>query len=340
MHSVNGRSRFFTAAKLAVAAALPPAGDLPPVLLIAFNRPATTERVFSAIREAKPSRLYIATDAARPDVVADDAKCAAVADLLRVDWDCDVRMRKSPSHLGCRDGICAALDWFFEREEAGIIVEDDCVPNASFWRFCTEMLERYRDDDRIASIAGSNYEFGKIERAASYHFSRHIYVWGWATWRRVWQNVDRSLDNWPELRESGWLADLLGSTASERFWSQKFDAARERSIDAWSYYMVYSALTRGQMSIVPSRNLTTNIGFGPDAVHTRKTSRYDRMATQELDFPLIHPHFEMVDETADRLVAAHAYSRHVLPRRVLNRAVTDVEAAIRLARERRKLRIL
>jgi hypothetical protein len=315
-------------------------GGLPAVLLIGFNRPQTIARVFEGIRAAQPARLYIALDAPRPDVASDFERCAAVRDLIRVDWECEVHLRASREHLGCRDGVSAALDWFFEHEEEGIIIEDDCVPNASFWPFCAEMLERYRHDERIASISGSNYEFGRIDREASYYFSRQIYVWGWATWRRVWQSVDRSLDNWPELRESGWLRELLGSAASQRFWTRNFDAAQARTIDAWSYFMVYSAWTHGQMSVVPARNLTTNIGFGPDAVHTRKTSRYDRMPTQELDFPLVHPHFEMVDEAADRLVATHHYSRHILPRRVWNRATADVEARLRQIREHHNIRVI
>src|ERR1022692_145354 len=157
---------------------------LPAVLLIGFNRPSTTARVFEEICAARPSRLYVALDAPRPGVASDITRCAEVRDSIQTDWDCDLYLRASPEHLGCRDGVCAALDWFFEHEEEGIIIEDDCVPNASFWPFCTEMLGRYRDDDRIASIAGSNYEFGRTDREASYYFSRQIYVWGWATWRR------------------------------------------------------------------------------------------------------------------------------------------------------------
>lgn len=317
-----------------------PTLQVAPVLLIAFNRPDTTSRVFDAIRSAAPARLYVAIDAPRPDRPSDVERCAAVRDVVRVDWPCEVKLLVAPEHRGCRDGVCAALDWFFEQEEEGIILEDDCVPNASFWRFCTEMLERYRFDDRIASIAGSNYEFGRGRRESSYYFSRQIYVWGWATWRRVWQNVDRKLEHWPELRETHWLRHLLRSSATERFWAGKFDMAMKRTIDAWSYFVVYSALTGARMSVVPTKNLTTNIGFGPDAVHTRRSTRYDRMPTEELEFPLVHPHHVMVDEQADRLVARQNYSRHILPRRVWNRAWSDVEAALRRIRERVGARLL
>lgn len=310
------------------------------MLLMGFNRPDTTARVFEAIRSARPKKVYVSLDAPRPDVASDRSRCAAVRDVIQVDWPCSVQLRVGAEHLGCRDGVCAALDWFFEYEESGIIVEDDCVPNASFWKFCTEMLNKYKDDNRVATISGSNYEFGHSSREASYYFSRQIYVWGWATWRRVWHSVDRSLSHWDQLRDSGWLRDLLSSSASERFWSRNFDAAQRRQIDAWSYYMVYSAWTHGQMSVVPSRNLTSNIGFGPDAVHTRRSTRYDRMPTEELEFPLVHPSLEMVDEAADRYVAAQNYSRHVFPRRVWNRATSDLESVIRRIRETRQVKLM
>jgi hypothetical protein len=267
-------------------------------------------------------------------------RCKAVRDLIRVDWNCDLRILDRTEHLGCRDGVSTALDWFFTHEAEGIVLEDDCIPNDSFWPYCAEMLERYRDDVRVASVAGVNYEQGRARRSSSYYFSRHVYVWGWATWRRVWQSVDRNLTDWPELRKQGWLRSLLGSEATERYWIRALDKAHAREIDAWSYYMLYSSWTKGQMSVVPTRNLVTNIGFGPDAVHTKKSTRYDRMATEELSFPLQHPHFEMVDEAADRLVAERMYSRYPLPRRVWNRANAEIEAIMRQRRDRAHVRLI
>ena len=159
-----------------------------PVLLIIFNRPDTTARVFEAIRAARPTELYIAADAPRENRSEDKRLCEEAKKITeKIDWPCEVHRLYQEKNLGCKRGPIASITWFFENVEAGIILEDDCVPHPSFFAFCSELLEKYADDKRIMHVSGNNFQFGKMRGDASYFFSEYTLSWGWATWRRAWQ---------------------------------------------------------------------------------------------------------------------------------------------------------
>ena len=153
-----------------------------PVLFLVFNRPDTTAQVFEAIRQAKPPRLYVASDGAREDKEGELEKVKQVREIVsQVDWNCEVKTLFRDKNLGCKIAVSSAIDWFFEQEEMGIILEDDCLPHPTFFRFCQELLERYRDDERIGMISGNNFQFGRKCTDYSYYFSMYSHIWGWAS---------------------------------------------------------------------------------------------------------------------------------------------------------------
>ena len=169
-----------------------------PILFLIFNRPDTTFKVFEEIRKIKPAKLYIAADGPRPNVIGEEEKCTASRNIIKqVDWDCDVKTLFREKNLGCKIAVSSAISWFFENVEEGIILEDDTFPTQSFFWFCQELLDFYRNDSRIMHISGNNFQLGKIRGEGSYYFSKYNHIWGWATWKRAWRFYDVSLNTFP-----------------------------------------------------------------------------------------------------------------------------------------------
>jgi hypothetical protein len=275
-----------------------------PVLFIVFNRPDPTAQVFEAIRQARPPRLYIAADGPRLDRLGEAAQVQAVRDYVvsHVDWDCVVKTRFQPTNLGCRLAVSSAIDWFFEHEPEGIILEDDCLPDASFFPYTQELLGRYRDDQRVMGISGIHLHGDEHQPPHSYFFSHYNHVWGWASWRRAWQHYDREMDHWPALRNTEWLLTVgHGNRQFQRHWNRIFDRTADGLIDTWDYQWTFSAWSQGGLSILPARNLIRNIGFGAGATHTTDSGEgVSDLPLESLDFPLSHPSVVMSDYAADR----------------------------------------
>jgi hypothetical protein len=273
-----------------------------PVLFIIFKRPDTTLQVMEAIREARPAQLYIAADGPRAGRDGEAEACdKARKAALAVDWHCAVHTLFRGTNLGCKAGPRAAIDWFFEHESEGIILEDDVVPVQSFFPFCSELLERYRYDTRVSMISGNNFQQGIKRGAASYYFSRMNHTWGWATWRRAWERYDRDMLLWePFKREHGFKQ--LGLTGwFEIHFTRYFDWVASGKLDtAWDYQWIFSGIAHNMYAIIPQNNLVTNIGWGPDATHTGNPDSWmPRTAVKEISFPLIHPILVAANREAD-----------------------------------------
>lgn len=274
-----------------------------PIALLIFNRPAQTERVFQAIRQARPSKLLVVADGPRANRPGEAEKCAATRAVIdRVDWDCEVIRHFSDTNLGCKTCVAEGLDWIFTQVEEAIILEDDCIPHPSFFRYCDELLETYRDDDRVATICGTNLQFGRSRTPYSYYFSTFHSAWGWATWRRAWQKVDYSMDLWPEVRDSRLLQHILLDRRAVDCWHNLLQKTYEGQIDTWDYRFTLSCWLRNQLHIVPDINLVSNIGFGQEATHTfasPEQSLYAQMPALEMAFPLRHPPYLVRQVEAD-----------------------------------------
>lgn len=280
--------------------------------LIIFNRPDSTSRVFSAIAKAKPKKLLIISDGPRQSRSGEEklvAECRRIA--LSVDWDCEVLTNFSESNLGCRDRVSTGLDWVFSEVGEAIILEDDCLPSEDFFRFTSELLVRFRNDERIGSISGTWEESLKAP-SHSYHFSQFPRIWGWATWARVWRKYDVAIRQWPELKNSGFLRTKLGTQKSRRFWTQILDDVYSGKIDTWDYQLSLLHWSEKLISVIPSKNLVSNIGFGPDATHTlNSNSALANAETHALGSLIHHPANVSRNEAIDDLYEGLRFSKPI-----------------------------
>jgi hypothetical protein len=269
-----------------------------PVAMIVFNRPEVTERVFSQIAAAKPQTLLLIADGPRTE--AEATACAQVRALIeRVDWDCQVLKNYSEANLGCKRRVTSGLDWVFSQFNEAIILEDDCLPSLSFFRYCQTLLERFRDDERVFSIGGNNFQFGSQRTEASYYFSRYSEIWGWATWKRAWQHFDSAMSTWPDFKSAGCIRWVFEHPAEQEYWGQYFQQSYDGKIDAWGYNWFYTCLSQSGLAVMPAVNLVSNIGFGSVATHTHDTSsRFANVPACEIG-PIKHPQLTIRHVEAD-----------------------------------------
>ena len=272
-----------------------------PVAFIIFNRPETTQRVFHEIKKAKPSKLLIVGDGPRSDRTGESEKVEKTRDIInQVDWNCEVLTNYSDVNLGCKKRVSTGINWVFSQVEEAIILEDDCLPNPTFFQYCSELLEYYRYDFRIGAISGDNFQFGEKQGNASYYFSRYPHIWGWASWRNRWQNnYDVEIKYWPYFRDSKRTADWGLSVKEEKYWSSLFDATYNGKIDTWDYQWLFAFWLYGRKAILPNVNLISNIGFSADGTHTNILGPFSNMRTESMGFPIIHPRELFEFRTAD-----------------------------------------
>jgi hypothetical protein len=245
-------------------------------------------------------------------------------------------------NLGCRRAVSSAITWFFDNVEEGIVLEDDCVPHPTFFRFCAELLDRYRDDERVVGIGGNNFRGTRAAAGESYTFSAYNQTWGWATWRRAWTHYDGTLSLWPGLRETDWLEDFLGDRAAARFWRAVFDRDVQGQIDTWDFAWTFACWMQHGLTVHPSVNLVSNIGFEERATHTRNpASSLADVPAGAMEFPLIHPRALLRDYEADRFTAEHVHQvrlRTSRRRRALHRLRHAALSRVRRARYRLRRR--
>lgn len=275
-----------------------------PILLIGFNRPDFMRAQIDAVRAAKPPRLYLAVDGPRQNRPGEDEKCRAVQDCVRlVDWPCEVKTLCQEKNLGCKYAPAKAIDWFFKNEEHGIVLEDDCRPTAGFLRFATEMLDRYKDDDKVGVVTGYNMFGLQHDQSVSYHFSSDAKLsGGWATWRRVWKDYDIEMK--PYL---GTLDETLRTLRATPYFKRVFRLAVERvvnyGLDAWDVQFSLMIFATHRLGVVPRTQIVRNVGFDvAAATHTVGYNYYSKnwIRSGTLAFPLVHPQAVVCDEWADR----------------------------------------
>ncbi len=286
----------------------------PPVALIIFNRPPHTRRVLNEIRKYKPSRLLVIADGPRSEGEA--TQCEAARSVIReVDWDCEVLTNYSSVNLGCRVRPATGLTWVFEQCEEAIILEDDCVPDPSFFPFCAELLEKYRADERIMMISGNQFVVEDRPAKHSYYFSRYTHTWGWASWRRAWQHYDIGIRRWSDLRQTEWLPQTLGDSDLARYWRAILDDVWSGRITTWDYQWAFACWLNDGLAVAPSTNLVSNIGFGEGATHTALADHpFANMASGALTFPLQHPPCVTCNREMDALVVAQEFRANIYRR--------------------------
>lgn len=279
-----------------------------PVVLLIFNRPETTARVFAEIAKVKPTQLLIVADGPRPDHPDDAPRCQATREVVeQVDWDCEVLRDYSDVNLGSGKRVASGLDWVFSVVEQAIILEDDCVPDQTFFPYCQALLARYRDVHQVMMISGDNFLSGHGRDEYSYYFSRYGHCWGWATWRRAWKHFDYYESLWPSIRDGGWLYDILQNRAAVKSWSRKFESVYGGRDDIWDYQWILSCWAQGGLSVTPHVNMVSNIGFGDDATHTFHRTSIAQLPAHAVEFPLRHPPFIIRDADADAYLEKNRY---------------------------------
>lgn len=301
-----------------------------PVALVIFNRPDLTRRVFAEIARARPPKLFVIADGPRSDHDRDVEECAeARAATEQVTWDCEVIRYYADHNLGCGLRPATGLDRVFQQVEEAIILEDDCVPRPSFFRFCDELLARYRDDDRVMMVGGRYSQYRMEEWAKhfihSYTFAFNHTNWGWATWRRAWEHFDLRMERWPRVRDTAQLFDMFEPEVA-RFWTRIFEHAHSagESPHFWDYQWTFACFARRGLAVLPSRHLVSNVGFGDGATHTRRIDpgrEWGAVLDGDLSFPLLHPpevarHVELDRMASARILAGHDDARIGWRRRI------------------------
>lgn len=281
-----------------------------PVTLIFFNRPETFRKVFDMVRKARPYKLYLVQDGARENNEEDESKIYACREIAKqVDWDCQVFKNYAEINLGCGARPQSGISWTLTHEDRTIVLEDDCVPDESFFRFCDELLERFKDDYRISYISGLNHfeswDFGNN----SYGFTKQGAIWGWATWRRAWQIYDYSVNS---IQDDYLKKQLIYIGMNKRVNDWIKTNQRVLAHDKLSYWDTqwgFVKHTQNQLVIVPKTNLIKNIGIGAESTHAQildgkhvKYVDFNNMPTFSIEFPLIHPRYMICDKMYDDLL--------------------------------------
>ncbi|MFA5008209.1 MAG: glycosyltransferase family 2 protein [Candidatus Omnitrophota bacterium] len=271
-----------------------------PVVFIIFNRPQAAESVFKTIAAAKPKKLFIIADGPRQGQLQDAEKCSASRAIIeRADWDCEIIKNYSEINLGIKKRISSGLDWVFSQAEEAIILEDDCLPAPSFFGFCENLLQYYRNNDTIMHIGCNNFQCGKRRTKYSYFFSKYTHVWGWATWRRAWQYNDSGMKTWPQFKEQGQMEIVCKDYYERKYWTDIFDKAFKGQIDVWACQWMYSCWSRRGLSTYPSVNLISNIGFGPDATFCKTPNNVQSDIETNDIWEIKHPKVIAVNKKAD-----------------------------------------
>lgn len=297
-----------------------------PVIMLIYRRPALTRQVFERVRGAKPSTLIVVADGPRDVTASEDSLVRETREVVAtVDWDCTVHRVYSNSNLGLKKRVASGLDTAFELVDSAIILEDDCVPSASFFPFATELLEKYRDDLRVGTIAASSRVRGNMPSRFSYDFSSDLRIWGWATWARTWRGFSASGDLSSRF-DTGIQDGVLGNLRGRRRKTVARMLRNAHSLDSWALPFLGHVVSRRYLHAVPEVNLVENVGFGGDSTHTKFESFVEQVPTVDITFPLRHPvevkenpAVDEVEARHDRLFALRYVVSH--PAQVLGRLI-------------------
>ncbi|TFF40874.1 glycosyltransferase family 2 protein [Mucilaginibacter psychrotolerans] len=301
-----------------------------PVLFLVFNRPELTQQVFDVIRQVKPTQLYIAADGPRVANPVDALLCAQVRTIVNeIDWHCEVKTLFRDENLGCKTAVSRAIDWFFDHVEEGIILEDDCLPDRTFFPYCTELLSRYRDDDSVMSVSGSNLLGKPWKYDKQSYFFAHGGIWGWATWKRAWKLYDEAMKDWPRSETKKVIRENIQTKGWYDFYLPMFEASHNGTLDTWDIQWFYTILINNGLAINPAVNLVRNIGFASGTHLNSDDNAIARLESRAIAFPLVAPTQEKADiaylKLIYQVVTAKASMQKFSPGRVIRyllRAIT------------------
>ncbi len=273
-----------------------------PILFIIYNRPDVTEKVFEKIREIKPKKIYVVADG--PKDKYDHKLCLQTRDKIKIDWKCDKKYLFREKNLGCKLNVSGAISWVLVKEKKIIILEDDTLPNLTFFPFCEELLEKYENNKQIFSITGVNWQNGRKRGKGSYYFSCYPGIWGWATWRDRWEKFDVNLSDLEKRVQTKFLDYLTDLEEEKRFHLNNLFKTKNKEIDSWGFGWHFTFYKNKAFCVVPNFNLISNIGFDNRATHTKQSNSWKaNQSTEKIKFPLIHPKKIIRNEQADHYLA-------------------------------------
>lgn len=278
-----------------------------PVAIFIYKRTQNLTLIFASLKKIKPKTLYLIADGPK-----DASEIAQVENTrknleLLIDWPCQVHKNYSNTNLGLKKRFNSGINWVFNQEDQAIFLEDDCIPDPSFFRFCDELLEKYKDDERVFSISGNNFQFGKEKSKESYYFSKYPHIWGWATWKRSWEKYDSEMSDWHSRRQTNWLREVTDGFIISKFWKYIFDRLSSGKINTWDYQLTYASFKSRALNIIPSINLVTNVGYGTDSTNIKSLNKTIGVPTVPMQFPLVHPTKMKVDAVSDQAIENLVY---------------------------------
>lgn len=283
-----------------------------PILFLLFDRPDITQRVFDIIRQVQPRQLFVAADGPRKDYPKDIEKCKqARAIIEQVDWDCELKTLFRDQNLSGPVANPEAITWFFNHVEKGIILEDDCLPDKSFFSFCEELLNYYKNDPEILMISGNNFQIGKKRGNGSYYFSKYPNTWGWATWQRAWKLFSYDISQLDKVNGGvkNRISGMANSVEEQKYWSDIYNKLKTNNIQAWDYKWIFTCWVHNMYAIVPNKNLVKNIGFTETATHTTKEPAFYKKIKLESESNVKHPSKKKYNVKADRFLFKNWFLR-------------------------------
>ncbi|MFL2843004.1 MAG: nucleotide-diphospho-sugar transferase [Coraliomargaritaceae bacterium] len=281
-----------------------------PILFLIFNRPEVTFKVFKAISAFKPKQLFIAADGPRLNVPSDHFNCEKTRQVIDlIDWECDLKVLFRDENLGCANAVKDSITWFFNQVDRGIIFEDDCLPSPLFYEFCSELLERYKDNDRIMHIGGNNFQVASNSMNTQYYYSQIPHIWGWATWRRAWTKYNHDFIGLKQFLQTNLELKISSDLDVRNYWTDCFYYAFNGKVNSWAYRWCFSILSNQGICITPNENLVENIGFGEDSTHTKegycpKLTQMNRSVFKSLT----HPSLFEIDRHKDEFTYEALYN--------------------------------
>lgn len=275
-----------------------------PILLITFNRPDHTHKVFEIIKKQKPKYLYVFQDGVRKGNETDKDKCKAVREIFGVtlDWDCELKTFFSDDNLGCGKGPSTGISWFFKNVEEGIILEDDCCPHEDFFPYCEKLLSLYKNNPKISFIGGSSFQDNHQRGDGSYYFSAGPHgTWGWATWRRAWQHFDYMVDSIDKRFIRKLINNYFMECRQKTYWMEIYELVKKNRCNdsCWDYQFYFSCWKYNMLAIIPNKNLITNIGYDEEGTHTIDTNNPAANGLTSSIFPIKIPSEIYLDKKAD-----------------------------------------
>lgn len=283
-----------------------------PVTIIIYNRYKNTIKLFDVLKKIEPSQLFVIADGPKENDVEDEKNIMQTRSILdSIDWDCNVTKIYREHNLGLEKNITLGLNEVFSNVQETIILEDDCIPNESFFQFCTELLKHYKDNKEIVQISGTKYIPNEI-RYHSYYYSKYSIEWGWATWKDRWERYDALMEGWPNMRKKKDFRDLFSSNKTYKYWRYIFDNCYKGNINSWAYKWLYNNLIEHGYSIIPSVNLVENIGVGINSTNTFLSNKKIIQQVKTINYPLIYHDKVIHNNNYDVILEKLEYTKSVL----------------------------